>query len=35
MAGRPEYELRAHAVVGDLAIPLDQWCDGHEEGSSP
>jgi hypothetical protein len=27
-----EHELRVHAIVGaDFAIPLDQWCDGHEE----
>jgi hypothetical protein len=26
-----EHELRVHAIVGDLAIPLDEWCDGHEE----
>ena len=26
-----EHELRVHAVVADFAIPLDQWCDGHEE----
>ncbi len=37
-AERPEWlaslegELRVHAVVGaDLAVPLDEWCDGHEE----
>lgn len=27
-----EHQLRVHAIVGaDFAIPLDQWCDGHEE----
>ncbi len=27
-----EHELRVHAIVGaDFGIPLDQWCDGHEE----
>jgi hypothetical protein len=27
-----EHELRVHAIVGaDFALPLDQWCDGHEE----
>ena len=27
-----ERQLRVHAIVGaDFAIPLDQWCDGHEE----
>ena len=27
-----EDELRVHAVVGaDFAVPLDRWCDGHEE----
>jgi hypothetical protein len=26
-----EHELRVHAVASDLEIPLDQWCDGHEE----
>ena len=26
-----EHELRVHAIIGDLEIPLDEWCDGHEE----
>jgi hypothetical protein len=27
-----EHQLRVQAIAGaDLAIPLDQWCDGHEE----
>lgn len=27
-----EHQLRVHAIVGaDFAIPLGQWCDGHEE----
>jgi len=27
-----ERQLRVHAVVGaGFAIPLDQWCDGHED----
>lgn len=26
-----EHQLRVHAIVGaDFAIPLDEWCDGHE-----
>ena len=26
-----EHQLRVHAIVSDFAIPLDEWCDGHEE----
>lgn len=27
-----EHQLRVHAIVGaDFEIPLDQWCDEHEE----
>ena len=27
-----ERQLRVHAIVGaDFGIPLDEWCDGHEE----
>jgi hypothetical protein len=27
-----EHQLRVHAIGGaDFAIPLDRWCDGHEE----
>lgn len=27
-----EYQLRVHSIVGaDFAIPLGQWCDGHED----
>ena len=26
-----EHQLRAHAIVSDFAIPLDEWCDGHVE----
>ncbi len=27
-----EYQLRLHAVAGaSLAVPLGEWCDGHEE----
>ena len=26
-----EHQLRVHAIVSDFGIPLDEWCDGHEE----
>jgi hypothetical protein len=27
-----EHQLRVHAIVGaSFAIPLDQWCDGHQD----
>jgi hypothetical protein len=29
--GDLENELRVQAIVSDFGIPLDEWCDGHEE----
>ena len=27
-----EHQLRVHAIVGaEFGLPLDEWCDGHEE----
>jgi hypothetical protein len=27
-----EHQLRVHSIIGaDFAIPLDKWCDGHED----